>query len=196
MAKKGQETRERVLVAALASFRKKDFGSVTLSQIGKEAGISHATIYEYFDTKEDLFLAACQKAIDEARRHIDARIDPREAAVGRLRAHLRGNLEIPLRYPEYVTPMLCILYFGAFLESFRQLQLAFDRGATQRLELLLIQGGHEGVWKLKQTGTTARQIHDILMGEMIKSYYAPEEPTEEARFKLVWGAVRSILGLA
>jgi len=47
--------------AALRIFAEKGFQNATITEISKEAGVSEATIYEYFGTKEDLLFAIPEK---------------------------------------------------------------------------------------------------------------------------------------
>ena len=43
--------KDRIMDAALRIFAEKSFADATISEISKEAGVSEATIYEYFGTK-------------------------------------------------------------------------------------------------------------------------------------------------
>ena len=45
---------DSIMNAAQKVFAAKDFGQATISEIAKLAGISDATVYEYFDNKEDI----------------------------------------------------------------------------------------------------------------------------------------------
>lgn len=48
---------EALVKAAVAVFARLGFHSSTMSEIAKEAGVGKGTLYEYFATKEELFLA-------------------------------------------------------------------------------------------------------------------------------------------
>ncbi len=47
--------RERILMAALKVFSRKGFHRVKVEEIAQEAEIGKGTIYEYFESKEDIF---------------------------------------------------------------------------------------------------------------------------------------------
>jgi AcrR family transcriptional regulator len=51
---------------ALGLFADRDFGSVSIRDIGKAAGINSSMIYYHFKNKRDLYRAAIESAIDEA----------------------------------------------------------------------------------------------------------------------------------
>jgi AcrR family transcriptional regulator len=55
--KKSDETRARILEAALTLFRKRGFGSTTMRDIAKEAGTALGAVYYYFDSKDALVMA-------------------------------------------------------------------------------------------------------------------------------------------
>jgi AcrR family transcriptional regulator len=49
--------REAILAAAMALFCEKDFGSIAMSEIAAAAGLAKGTLYLYFRTREEIFLA-------------------------------------------------------------------------------------------------------------------------------------------
>lgn len=50
------EERRRLCLAALRLYRVQGYEAVTLRKLGAAAGVSHATPYQYFRSKDDLFL--------------------------------------------------------------------------------------------------------------------------------------------
>ncbi|MBC8464014.1 MAG: TetR/AcrR family transcriptional regulator [Deltaproteobacteria bacterium] len=54
------EKEKAIARAALRLFSNKGYAATSVSQIARSAGIGKGTIYEYFETKEDLFLAAAR----------------------------------------------------------------------------------------------------------------------------------------
>jgi len=62
--KKTTRTRE-IAQAALAVFSKNGYPLTSIEQIALEAGIGKSTVYEYYKTKEDLFIAAIMAGAEE-----------------------------------------------------------------------------------------------------------------------------------
>ncbi|HIJ65883.1 MAG TPA: TetR/AcrR family transcriptional regulator [Candidatus Hydrogenedentes bacterium] len=56
---------KQVMDAALEVFSQKGFGAATMDEIAAEAGISKGTIYLYFPSKDELFLAMVRARLDE-----------------------------------------------------------------------------------------------------------------------------------
>ncbi|HEV2887240.1 MAG TPA: TetR/AcrR family transcriptional regulator [Jatrophihabitans sp.] len=50
-----RRTREAIGMAAMSLFFEHGYDSVTVADVARQAGVSVATVFNYFDTKEDLF---------------------------------------------------------------------------------------------------------------------------------------------
>jgi AcrR family transcriptional regulator len=55
-----ERRRQEVLRAALKCFARRGYHETTMDHIVKAAGLSKGALYQYFRTKEDLFLALCR----------------------------------------------------------------------------------------------------------------------------------------
>ena len=62
---KAEETRARILNAALDLFRSQGFDRTTMREIATEAAVSLGSAYYYFDSKEALVMAFYQRAGEE-----------------------------------------------------------------------------------------------------------------------------------
>jgi len=62
---KRSDKAEIIARAALDLFTHKGFQATSIEQIAVAAGIGKSTVYEYYKTKEDLFIAAVEKATDQ-----------------------------------------------------------------------------------------------------------------------------------
>jgi len=56
--------RQAVLASARRMFAEQGFGAASTARIAAEAGVSTATLYRYFPTKQDLFAAAVASAVE------------------------------------------------------------------------------------------------------------------------------------
>ena len=70
---KSEARKELILTAAERIFVHKGFSDATVSEVAREAGLSDATIYEYFSSKEELLfsipLPTTRKAAQELQTH-------------------------------------------------------------------------------------------------------------------------------
>lgn len=71
---KGQRTRERLLRAAIDRFGSQGYRSTSVSQLSRDAGLTPAAAYAYFDDKESFWKAAIQADLDLLRSEVLAGI--------------------------------------------------------------------------------------------------------------------------
>ena len=57
--------RNRIIHAAIESFGQTGFDRTKMDDIAKRLGLSKGTLYLYFKSKEDLFLAICERNLGE-----------------------------------------------------------------------------------------------------------------------------------
>lgn len=62
---KSDTKREEILAAAGAEFAERDFHEVLMDDVSARAGVGKGTLYRYFPTKEELFVATVFRGIDE-----------------------------------------------------------------------------------------------------------------------------------
>jgi AcrR family transcriptional regulator len=61
------DLREKIIQAAIESFAQTGFERTKMEDIAKRLGLSKGTIYLYFNSKEDLFLAICEHYLKAVR---------------------------------------------------------------------------------------------------------------------------------
>ena len=59
---KSEETRNRILAAALRTFRQRGFDAATMRQVAAEAGVALGAAYYYFDSKDAIVMAFYEQA--------------------------------------------------------------------------------------------------------------------------------------
>jgi TetR/AcrR family transcriptional regulator, upper aerobic nicotinate degradation pathway regulator len=85
---------DKLMLAALELFSKRDFSSVTIKDIAARSGFNPALIYYYYKNKEDLFRAAVEFAIGKAMgRYVELGIDGSEPE-SLIEKWFRNNLEM------------------------------------------------------------------------------------------------------
>lgn len=67
--------RGAILGAAARLFRDSDYEAITVAEVAEEAGTAKGTVYLYFGTKEELFLAATLAELEGWLDVLDARLD-------------------------------------------------------------------------------------------------------------------------
>jgi len=100
---KSEETRERILRAALDLFQEGSFDSTTMRDIAVKAGVATGAAYYYYDSKDALVLAFYEKAVAELAPLLDAAL---ERAGSDLKKRVAALLDVKLRYFELTRGLL------------------------------------------------------------------------------------------
>jgi AcrR family transcriptional regulator len=64
------ERREQILLVALKLFAKRGLAATKISDIAKNANLSHGLIYHYFQSKEDIFIELVSRALEESAKEL------------------------------------------------------------------------------------------------------------------------------
>ncbi|MEV1066451.1 TetR family transcriptional regulator [Streptomyces sp. NPDC050263] len=86
-----QETRQKLLRAALANFSQRPYAEVTVGDIARSAGVAHGLLSHHFNGKESLYAEAVREV--DRRLRAATEISPHGPAVERLRRHLAAHLQ-------------------------------------------------------------------------------------------------------
>ncbi len=97
----GSDRRQQILEAALAMFAEQGLEGATSKDIAERAEVTHGLIYFYFKTKEELFKAAFEYALEGALAQLDVAAiaqsdDPPEQALTALLTRFLETLTSPL----------------------------------------------------------------------------------------------------
>jgi AcrR family transcriptional regulator len=87
--KKAEETRARILEAALRIFRERGFERATMREVAAEAGVALGGAYYYFESKEAIVMAFYEQSQGEMRPALEAVLDNNRT----LESRLRGVIE-------------------------------------------------------------------------------------------------------
>jgi AcrR family transcriptional regulator len=83
--KKSEETRARILAAALAVFRERGFEKATMREIAGAAEVATGAAYYYYDSKEALVMAFYEQAQEEMREDLETKLAGAKTFEARLR---------------------------------------------------------------------------------------------------------------
>lgn len=137
--------KDRIMDAALRIFAEKGFQNATITEISKEAGVSEATIYEYFGTKEDLLFAIPEKISNETFEESSKVIPFIKGVEGKMRAMLLSYVQLYQSNPNYSALVLLQLMSN---KRFRQTPAhAAIRRSAHRLLDCIKEGIANGTFK-------------------------------------------------
>ncbi len=73
---KKKKTRQAIMNAAIKLFSEKGFENTSVKELAKEAGVGKGTIYSYFQTKSEIFMAFCEDEMDFVFSDLAQKSDP------------------------------------------------------------------------------------------------------------------------
>jgi AcrR family transcriptional regulator len=89
---KSEETRARILEAALTTFRERGFERATMREIAQAAQVATGAAYYYFDSKEAIVMAFYRRAQEELRPEVERALETSRTFEARVRAIVAGKL--------------------------------------------------------------------------------------------------------
>jgi TetR/AcrR family transcriptional regulator, fatty acid metabolism regulator protein len=98
---KVKSRKDRIIEAALRIFAEKNFQETTIAEISKKAGVSEATVYEHFGTKEELLFAIPEKMTNESIAKAEVILPYIKGAEARIRAILQIYINLYETNPDY-----------------------------------------------------------------------------------------------
>src|SRR5215831_19747335 len=93
---KSDETRARILAAAIDLLRRQGFDATTMREIAAAAEVATGAAYYYFDSKDAIVLAFYGQAQDE----MEPMLEEALAGSSDLKTRVGGLLDVKLRYFE------------------------------------------------------------------------------------------------
>ncbi|HZP06398.1 MAG TPA: TetR family transcriptional regulator [Terracidiphilus sp.] len=141
---KSEETRKRILAAALRIFRERGFHAATMREIAAAAGVAVGAAYYYFDSKDALVMAFYAQAQDEMAPRLDEILRESRTLEQRLRGIIGQKLEYfaPNRalvsaLSAHIDPEHPLSPFSAATAPIRDRDIAFFARAAEESKLRL-----------------------------------------------------------
>ncbi len=101
--------RSQIIKAAEKVFAQKGFHDSTIADVAKEAGISEATIYEYFSSKEDILFSIPGETAKDALSHMKNILEHIQDTKNKIYAIIYAFLNFYERNPDYAAIAMLIL---------------------------------------------------------------------------------------
>ncbi len=152
-----QAKKDQIVRAALGLFSKKGYAASSVREIAGAAGMGKGTLYEYFSTKADIFLAAASHWIAQLEARVSTRLEEMKDPAQRLKTLAKAFVELvdPLD-PMTARMSVEVIRHGVLQDGVlfnRRRELRERMGGTQRMvEQILLDGISKGVFKAEAAG--------------------------------------------
>jgi len=154
--KRNPERELRILEAALDLFGRKGFEATTVSAICEAAGVSEATLYEYFESKEQVLFSIAElytrRELERVENLRDYIRDPRE----KLRVAIQAYLDFYERNPLYTS--VALLTLKANRNFTRSAAYQVVRRASRPIVEAFQEGAEAGIFRSDIDGPLVRNM--------------------------------------
>ncbi|MBN2223925.1 MAG: TetR/AcrR family transcriptional regulator [Deltaproteobacteria bacterium] len=138
-----EEKRNRIYDAAALEFAREGYEKANIKNIADRAGVSKGSLYDYFDSKEDLYLDVCTHGITMSRNNIDSIIDDDKDFFAQVKDIFHQGLGFVGRYPQYAQLYVNISSSG--MERFAEkLTLAVEKHTADYYKTAIKRGIDDG----------------------------------------------------
>lgn len=93
--------RDRIIEAAAETFARLGFEGCDMAQVARRAGVAKGSLYNYFQSKEEMFLFICHDGLERSRRAVYGRIEPDWPVRRQIEHIFRAGAEFALDRPQY-----------------------------------------------------------------------------------------------
>ncbi|MFO7984459.1 MAG: TetR/AcrR family transcriptional regulator [Desulfatiglandaceae bacterium] len=107
--KRSEARKEQILKAAEKVFAKNGFHGATISEVAREAGLSDATIYEYFSTKEELLFSIPRETTRRGMERMEVYLKSVRGAGNKIRTIIYRYLLFYQNEPDYASVVMLVL---------------------------------------------------------------------------------------
>ena len=131
------QRREEIINACEQLYQTMSFKEITLKEIGKITSFSRPTIYNYFETKEEIFLALFQREYDRWNEELTAILEGNEKLT---KTELSEKIAASLAERKQLLRLLAMNNYDMEANSRQEMLTAFKRsygGSMQRICMLL-----------------------------------------------------------
>ncbi|SIO00221.1 transcriptional regulator, TetR family [Singulisphaera sp. GP187] len=173
--------REEILEAATKLFAEHGFSDTVTQVLVERLQIGKGTLYRYFPSKRELFLAAVDRVMRRLRQSVDAAIANIENPLDRVARAILTYLVFFEQHPEFVE----LLVQERALFKDRKKSTYFEHQDTNVLRWRILFGGliEEGRIRKIPVERVTDTINNLLYGTMFTNYFSgrPKPPEQQAK---------------
>lgn len=178
---------EEILNVATELFAGKGFASTDVQEIADRLKIAKGTVYHYFPSKEQLFLAAVDRGMAGLSKDINASLIADEDPIKQIAAAIRGFLKYFDKHPEMVE--LIVQERAEFRDRKKPTYLEHRERNITPWHQMFRNLVHCGRFRTVNAEQTTQTISNLLYGTIFTTYFARHGQSFESLSKQVLSLV-------
>lgn len=164
--------RSRMLGAATRVFARSSFEQASMDEIASEAGVGKPTLYRYFPSKDALFIAVFEHALDDLEGRLDRVLDRQGSATARL-AGLVAEI-----IPTFRQHLVSLRFLGDSAAEADRSKRRIFRERRKRIGLYLARALDDGIEHGEIRAIDGTKVAQIVIG-MLWSATATSQAVDE-----------------
>lgn len=143
MAGRGSQTREKILATAAGLFARKGYHGASIRDLTQELGLQKSSLYNHFQSKEDLLFHLVDEFMDQALEHIEGVSSSAGTPGQRLSAFVRSYTQVYAAAPDRLA--ILINELDNLNPRQRRVVLAKERRYVKAIRDILEEAGKAGL---------------------------------------------------
>ena len=174
-AERQERRRAEILDAASSVFAAHGFAAADVQEIADKTGVGKGTVYRYFPSKEELFLAAVDHGMRRLKTAVDAAVAGAEQPLERIAAGVRAYLAFFDEHPEIVE---LLIHERAHFRDRKKPTYFIHRDANMAPWQALFRGLIEdGIVRDIPVERITEFVSDVVYGTMFTNYFSGRKAT-------------------
>lgn len=166
--------RQKFLSEAALLFAEKGYAGADMGELARRAGVSKGSIYNYFESKEDLFLYVCAFNLELSRQAIYGTMDPDWDIYRQIEHIFESGARFIGDHPEFMVIYLSMSAPG--MEQFsRALARETEKFTSDHLKRELAKGIAAGVVRadldIKLTAFIVNGLYILFLSSLMSAYF-------------------------
>jgi AcrR family transcriptional regulator len=184
--------REEILATATRLFAEQGFTDAMTQDLADRLGVGKGTIYRYFPSKRELFLAAADRVMRALTAEVDASIADMEDGIERIARGVTAFLTFFAERPEYVE--LLIQERAHFKDRTRPTYIEHREARGRKWSRLYAEMKEAGRIRDLDPDRISDVVGNLIYGTMFTNYFAgPGKPVAEQARDILEVVFRGIL---
>ncbi len=178
-----EEFRKKVIVAAGQIFSRYGFRKTTMDEIARELKMGKSSIYYYFESKEEIFVAVVLYEANILRNELTTAIKSVDSPVDKMKNYVFVRMKAFEKLSNYYNAI-----FDKNLDHFEfieNIRARYDREELAMLRLLIWYGSRKKIFKVANSEYTALAIQTTLKGLEVPLFWMKKEVHIENRLNAI-----------
>lgn len=181
------QRREEILAAATRLFAKHGYADTDTQLLADQLGVGKGTLYRYFKSKRDLFLAAADRGMRKLCEHVDASLSEIVEPPERIAQAVRAYLEFFADHPEFCE--LLILERAQFKDRKKPTYFEYREANRDRWRSLYRSYIAEGQIRDMPVDRILDVLGDLLYGTMFTNCFSGRQAPVDAQVENILDVV-------